>query len=112
MISRSAWGFFIAALVVTATSLAAELRPFNLPSQNANAPPPLTVQQRTVSGISNTYYDNFARDVEHMDAQRVEVLRTDFQKRLAQAKANNRADEQAHYERMLGILDAFGRKSR
>jgi len=97
------------ALCVAPISLAAELRPFTLPSQNS---PPNTVQQRASSGVSNSYYDNFARDVTQMDQQKVDALKVDFQKRLAQARANKREDEQAHYERMLGILDAYGKRAK
>ena len=97
---------FAAALCVAPTSSAAELRPFTLPSQTAQQP---AVQQRAPGNASNAYYDAFARDVKQMDQQRVAALRADFQKQLSLARSSNREGDQAHYERMLGILDAYGK---
>jgi biopolymer transport protein ExbD len=94
----------LAALGVTAAQ-AIELRPFILPSQSGSS---ANVSQRSPTE-SNAYYDGFARDVTQMDAQKVAALRTEFQNRLAAARRNKRADEQAHYERMLGILDVYGK---
>lgn len=84
-----------------ASAHAGELRPFILPSQNA---PSLTAGQRPI-GVSNSYYDKFAADAARMDKKQTEGLKTDFLKRLGEARNSQHYDEQAHYERMIGILE-------
>src|ERR1700674_1572158 len=89
-----------AAFSVASVVSAAELRPFVLPSQNA--PSPALQQQPT--GVSNAFYENFAREVAQMDQKRVDSLGTSFKNRLGQAQNN---EERAHYERLIGILEVY-----
>jgi hypothetical protein len=89
------------AILMAASAQAGELRPFVLPSQNA--PSRMTEQRPTTA--SNSYYENFRIEVGRMDKNKIDALRADFRKRLADARNKQSYDEQAHYERMLGILE-------
>jgi len=96
-------GFVIGttALLMAASSHAGELRPFVLPSQNA---PSRTTDQRPTN-VNNSYYENFRIEASQMDKNKIDTLKADFRKRLADARNKQRYEEQAHYERMLGILE-------
>ena len=95
-----------AAFSVVSVVSAAELRPFVLPSQTS--PSPAAQQQST--GVSNAFYENFAREVAQVDQKKIDSLRNEFKKRLDQAKSDRRYDERAHYERMIGILEVYKEK--
>lgn len=90
-----------AVLLIAASAYAEELRPFVLPSQNA----PYRQLEQRAPAVSDSYYDKFRTEVSQMDKNRINELKTDFRKRLDDARTKQRFDELSHYAKMLSILE-------
>lgn len=107
--SRDFAAAFALALLACAASLqaiGAELRPYTLPSQQAE--PRIEqrqMEQRAVRPqISEAYYQNFEQRAKTLKpVQRAELIRS-FERERDQAIEAGRVDEAQHYLRLLQIL--------
>lgn len=107
--STSTRGFTVVAILACAASLqavGAELRPYTLPSQQAEP----RVEQRQMEQrivrprIRESYYQNFEQQARGLNqAQRADLARS-FERERDQAIEVGRVDEAQHYLRLLQIL--------
>lgn len=91
----------------TDAALAGELNPYNPPSLRQAAP--IYQQQRQVQApfAQEEFYAAFREDALHMTPAQRSELQAVFVKRLNVARS---VEEEAHYQRLIGILGSLERE--
>jgi hypothetical protein len=98
--------FFSAVLASTffiTLGISGELRPFELPSQNApNAP--AAPRERPQEKVDESVYKNFEEKTKGLSPAEKKEFIAAYGKKRDQAIANEKWDEAKHYKRLLDIL--------
>ena len=99
----------LAWFVISSPSIAAELSPYSLPSQQRYVPETRIQQQQTPpsTGISEAYYQQFAKKASALQPSQRADLQRSFTQRRDQAYAAGKVDEAQHYNRLVQILSSI-----
>jgi len=99
----------LASLVMSSPSIAADLSPYSLPSQQRYVPETRMQQQQTppAIGIREAYYQQFAQKASALQPNQRADLQRSFTQQRDQAYAAGKVDEAQHYNRLVQILSSI-----